>query len=315
MTPTDNVIEWDDSFVAKRDLRGIISSLHTPFLDDDTVDEDSLALLVDHCADSGCVGVLVSAVAGEVTALNEAERKRILAVVSAQAAARLHLVVGISAATVEESVALATQAADFVVPMVMWQPPPGLNETQLVDALKRIAGAGGFQIMLQDLDWSGPGLAPELIVRLTEAVPELTAVKVETVPAGPKYTAVAELSGGRLHLSGGWAVMQMLDGLARGLDAFIPSGLLPIHSQIFAAWANGDHDRARSLFERILPVLTFSNQHIDVSGRFWKAVRVRQGIFRTANCRLPAPLDTIQQAEADRLGNRAIALEAEYLSA
>jgi len=301
-----------DGFEPKRDLRGIVASLHTPFLDDDTVDEEGLALLVDHCAAAGCVGVLVSAVAGEVGALSQTERKRILAVVSAQAAARLHLVVGISAATVADSVALADQAADFNVPMVMWQPPGGLDLAELADALERIAAAG-CQIMLQDLDWSGPGLAVERIVGLTEAVPALTAVKVETVPAGPKYTALAERAGGRMHLSGGWAVMQMLDGLARGLDAFIPSGLLPVHSRIFAAWADGDHRRARTLFERILPVLTFANQHIDVSGRFWKAVRVRQGIFRTARCRLPAPLDPIQQAEAERLAERAIALEAEFM--
>jgi 4-hydroxy-tetrahydrodipicolinate synthase len=48
------------------------------------------------------------------------------------------------------------------------------------------------------------------------------------VPAGPKYSAVRSVTGGRLHLSGGWAAMQMLDGLARGLDAFIPSGILPV---------------------------------------------------------------------------------------
>ena len=55
------------------------------------------------------------------------------------------------------------------------------------------------------------------IVDLADQVPEFTAIKVETVPAGPKYCAVAEHTGGRLHLSGGWAAMQMLDGLARGL--------------------------------------------------------------------------------------------------
>lgn len=59
--------------------------------------------------------------------------------------------------------------------------------------------------MLQDLDWQGPGLAPTLIARLAERVPALAAVKVETAPAGPKYTALRSVVGDRLHLSGGWA--------------------------------------------------------------------------------------------------------------
>jgi dihydrodipicolinate synthase/N-acetylneuraminate lyase len=102
--------------------------------------------------------------------------------------------------------------------------------------------------MLQDLDWHGPGLAPALIARLAERVPALTAVKVETAPAGPKYSAVRRATAGRLHLSGGWAAMQMLDGLARGLDAFIPSGVLPVYVRIFELWSSGRHDEARTLF-------------------------------------------------------------------
>jgi 4-hydroxy-tetrahydrodipicolinate synthase len=117
------------------------------------------------------------------------------------------------------------------------------------------------------------------------------------------------LTGERLHLSGGWAVMQMLDGLARGLDAFIPSGLLSMQVRIFKAWRQGNQAEARRLFEKILPIMAFSNQHIDVSGRFWKRVRVQQGIFTTANCRLPKPLDPVQTAEAEHMCERVLTME------
>ena len=296
----------------RADLRGIVASLHTPFAEDGAVDEASLARLVEHCARAGCRGVLAAAVAGEVGALRPPERRRLLQVVVEAAAGRLGVVAGVSAPDVATSAALAREAAAAGAAMVLWQPPPGADEAALEAGLLALLEAGPAQIMLQDLDWQGPGLAPALIARLAERVPALRAVKIETAPAGPKYSAVRDATGGRLHLSGGWAAMQMLDGLARGLDAFVPSGVLPLYVRVFDLWAAGRRDEARALFERALPVLAFSNQHIDVSIRFWKRVRRRQGIFATERCRPPVrALDRIQEDEAERLARRAIALEGE----
>ena len=155
-----------------------------------------------------------------------------------------------------------------------------------------------------------PGIPLATLEALARAVPAFQALKVEVVPAGPKYTAVRAALGNRLHLSGGWAALQMLDGLARGLDAFIPSGLLPAYGAIFALWRQGDHAAARALFERCLPVITFSNQHIAVSIAFWKQVRMQAGIFTTARCRPPVgPLDAVQAAEAALLAERALVLD------
>jgi len=253
--------------------------------------------------------VLVAAVAGEVSALDEHERKVLLKTVAEATADKIRVVVGISASTINESVSLASDAAVVGAPVVMWQPPAGLDGRELVDALTKIAAVGDHQIMLQDLDWTGPGIDVDVMAQAAESVSAFTAVKIETAPAGPKYTKVAAASNGRLHLSGGWAVMQMLDGLARGLDAFIPSGLLSTQVKIFDAWQKDDHKEARRLFELILPVMAFSNQHIDVSGRFWKYVRVQQGVFSSAYCRLPSPLDEVQMAEAEYMYGRVKEIE------
>ena len=235
-----------------------------------------------------------------------------LALVAEASAGRLAIVAGVSAADLATSRALAREAALAGAAMVLWQPPRGLDDRALEASLLALAEAGPARIMLQDLDWQGPGLAPKLITQLAERVPALAAVKVETVPAGPKYTALRSVLGDRLHLSGGWAVMQMLDGLARGLDAFVPSGILPVYVRIWDLWTAGKRDEARALFERALPVLAFSNQQIEVSIRFWKQVRHLQGIFATARCRPPVrELDSVQQEEAERLARRAIELERE----
>jgi len=299
-----------EGFDVKRDLRGIIASLHTPFTADDALDETSLARSVEQSARAGCCGVLVAAVAGEVGSLIPEERRRMLKVVREAAPERLRIVAGVSTADVANSIRLAEEAARAGADMVLWQPPPGLDENALAQAL----GSLGAQrpVMLQDLDWSGSGLDPAMLGRLAERFPALQAVKIETVPAGPKYSAVQAACGDRLHLSGGWAAMQMMDGLARGLDAFVPSGILPVYVRIFHLFFKGRQAEARDLFERALPIIAFSNQHIHISIRFWKYVRLMQGIFSSDGARPPIPpLDAVQGQEAARLAKRAIAMENE----
>lgn len=299
------------TFDARRDLRGIVASLHTPFAADGAIDLPGLLRLTDHVAAAGCVGVLATAVAGEVGSLAGGERRDLLRALGKATRGRLALVAGVSAADLATSRELAAEAASSGADMVLWQPPPGLDADGLETGLARLAEAGPGPIMLQDLDWLGPGIETAVIARLAERVPQLQAVKIETVPAGPKYSAVRVATGDRLHLSGGWAAMQMLDGLARGLDAFVPSGLLPVYVRIFTLWQQGQHDAARELFERVLPILAFSNQHIEVSIRFWKGVRRRQGLFATDSCRPPVrPLDSVQAGQAEALGRRAMALDA-----
>jgi 4-hydroxy-tetrahydrodipicolinate synthase len=122
------------------------------------------------------------------------------------------------------------------------------------------------------------------------------------VPAGPKYTAVLKATGGRLHVSGGWALSQMIDALDRGVHAFMPTELEPLWVAIYRRHRSGQVGEARRLFERVLPIVAFSNQHIDVSIRFFKHLRRASGLFSTANCRKPVPLlDEFHQREAERL--------------
>ena len=295
-----------------RDLTGIVASLHTPFTQDNRPDHESLVRLIDHVAAAGCKGVLATAVAGEVGSLRPDERHALLETATTACQGRLQVIVGVSAPDLEASLALAARARACGTDLVLWQPPATMADADLADALRRLGDAGACPVMLQDLDWHGPGIPVATIEHCAATVPAFQALKVETAPAGPKYTAVRNALGKRLHLSGGWAAMHMLDGLARRLDAFIPSGLLPAYGRIFALWQQGDHIAARALFERCLPIIAFSNQDIAISIAFWKQVRLLEGIFATARARPPvAALDAVQAAEAARLAERAAALDAD----
>ncbi|MEQ8966223.1 MAG: dihydrodipicolinate synthase family protein [Azospirillaceae bacterium] len=295
-------------------LRGIVPSLNTPFNGDGAIEEAGVARLVEHCVATGCPGALALAVAGEVGALTAAERARLTRLLEEASAGRLALVIGCSAPDFADSLAAARTVREAAA--VLWQAPADATAGDLVEAVGRLSdAAGGRPVIVQDLDWAGPGLALDAIVEAAARAPAFAGIKIETVPAGPKYSAVRAALGDRLNISGGWAVAQMLDGLARGVDAFVPTGMEPVYVAIHDRFARGDADGARALFEALLPVIAFANQHIHVSIRTFKRLRAATGTFATDHCRPPVPpLDPIQAAEADRAVARALALERDVVA-
>lgn len=184
---------------------------------------------------------------------------------------------------------------------------PYTTDDQYEQEVRELASLKPPFLMLQDWDPSGPGLPIELIRRLFEEVEEFKALKIETMLAGPKYTAVLKATGGRLHVSGGWAVTQMIEALDRGVHAFMPTGMHEIYCEIFRRYAIGNREGATDLFRKILPVLAFSNQHLDISILFFKRLLWREGTYATPRCRkLQYQWDEYQERIADELIELAI---------
>jgi 4-hydroxy-tetrahydrodipicolinate synthase len=102
----------------------------------------------------------------------------------------------------------------------------------------------------------------------------------------------------------------MLEGLQRGVHAFMPTGMHYIYTQIYQDYISGKQKEAKKLFETILPVLSFSNQHLDISIHFFKRLLYRQGIYNTPNVRTPIlPFDHIHEEIAGYLITRVMERE------
>ncbi len=63
-------------------LNGIVGVMNTPFTDDNEIDFDSIKRYVNYVVECGGVGILVTAMAGEVNKLSIEERKLIIRVCS-----------------------------------------------------------------------------------------------------------------------------------------------------------------------------------------------------------------------------------------
>ena len=290
--------------------RGIVPSMNTPFLQDGSVDCEGIRRSAESAIQAGVAGLLVLAVAGETASLSLPEKYLVAKTFLRQTARRVPVIVGCSSSHQSERVALAAMARELGAEAMLCQAPDGLRGEVLVAQMNELARVGPPLLMVQDLDFGGPGLPLADILLLRERIPAFRCLKIEVAQPGPKYTAVLEATQGALHVSGGWAAAQMMEALHRGVHAFIPTAMDAIYVEIFRLFAAGDTAAARALHARLTPVLAFSNQHIDLSIRFFKHLRQREGLFQTAVCRPGvAELDSHQTRELEINLDRVIEIQ------
>lgn len=292
-------------------VSGIITVLNTPFDGKGRVDEASLKRNVQYALTSGVAGFLVPAMASEVYALEIAERLRMVEIVTEEVAERVPIFAGAGERNATRQQEMVRHYVQMGCRHVLFQ-IPFENETQFKKQFYDLAALGPEIIMLQDWDANGVGLSDALILELFKEVDAFRSLKIETVPAGVKYSRMLELTDGKLHLSGGWAVTQMIEGLKRGVHAFMPTGMHLIYTTIHNYFKTGDIEKAEDLFHRLLPVLSFSNQHLDISIHFFKRLLHRQGIYSIPNTRAALlPFDAVHEQIAEALIERVMAMEAE----
>lgn len=283
---------------------GIITSMNTPFDAQGQIDHDALRRELELVSASGCVGVLAFAVAGEGSYLTLSEFDEAVHTVT-HAALDLPTLISVSAATQAERIQRAKIARHHGADGALVQSPIARDAAERAELVFQVAESGPEVLALQDLDFAGAGLSIADITALVADIDQLQMLKIETAPSGPKLTALRQELGPEVHLSGGWTVLQMVDALDRSIDAFVPTELEEAYVAIDRLHRSGDRSQARRLWERLLPILAFSNQHIGVSVRLFKEFRVARGVFSSNICRAPIPpLDPWQHEEARLLWHR-----------
>lgn len=293
--------------------KGIVPVLQTPFDREGHIDFEDLQRLVEEAIRSGASGLLAPAVASEVGYLSTEERRQLIRFVADAIRQRVPFVVGASSDEVEESaefarVATLVGAAGYLVavPDAFYRTPE-----EIPGFFKAIASQSPLPLLIQDLQWSGPGLSLSDLRALKQTIPTLVGVKIETVPSGPKYTQVRAEFGDAFYICGGWAVPQIIEALDRGVDAMIPeASMVSAYAAIYRTYVSGRRQQALEIFLELLPVIAFSNQEIRLSIAFFKLLLVRKGIFRSDKMRWPGfQWDAYNRRIAEELIDLYLALE------
>ena len=295
------------------DLNGIAPSLHTPFNNDRSIDFQSLKKLLEHTIKTKCSGMLIGAVAGETQNLSFNEKVQLMDFALSYVENRVPVIIGCSSSNQEERIKLSKAAKSSGAKWFLVQSPENFKGKKLIECFHEISAVGPKNLMIQDLSWHDNGLSDSDILNLYSKIDNFNALKIEVVNSGPKYTRIRKLTKNTLHLSGGWAVSGLIEAINRGVHSFIPATMEIIFNDIYNLTIEGKVDKARTLFNLITPILSFTHQHIDISIKFAKMLRVKEGIFKTNICRGKIEdFDEYQLKEVGVLIERVISLQKGY---
>ncbi len=286
-------------------FRGVFTIPVTPFNPDGELDEDALRREVDWCVRAGAHGIVAPVNASEAPALTDDERRRVTHVVVEATGGRVPVVVGVSGVSQQASVLYTGWARKAGADSVIAMPPYGirLGDFDTIHAFYRAVAdaADGLPVWIQN--WTGPVGTPmraDQVTRLLQEIPGVGYLKEETLDAGHLMSAVlAQASDVCLGVMGGIGGRYLFEEVARGACGTMPAcQTTDIHAAIWNTLAAGDESGARTIFNRLLPLLNLEARH---GVALYKEVLKRRGVIphATMRGRTTSPLDAADHAELD----------------
>jgi len=238
-------------------LQGIVPPLVTPFDADEQVDEQAMRAEVRLHLDAGVDGICVTGSTGEGASLAPDETAAVARVAVAEAASSVPVIAGIICDSTREVIRYGLAAREAGVDALqvtpvhyLWTPDPDTT----VAYYRQISEAVGLPVVIYNVvPWAT--IAPATLARILDEVPGVIAVK----QSGGDIHALADLL--RLAPAGG-TVLTAVDDLlypsfvlgAQGAIAATLTVVPQLCVRLWRAVAAGDHQLARDIHNRLLPV-------------------------------------------------------------
>ena len=287
------------------EFTGVIPILPTPFSESGEIDELAFRNVIDAAIQDGVDGLAMFGLASEYAKLADAEKLRLTRILVQHTAKRVPVIVSITHHSLEVARKEAAEAIRIGADALMIMPPflmtPSLEAVR--GHVSAIAAETDAPVIVQYAPiQTGSNLTAEILYALHQKHPNFAYVKVDLVPSGPMISRLRSLSRESLKTMVGYMGLHLPQDVERGAVAVMPTvSLARAFVELFRLLKN-DPDRGRKLHERLLPMLTFMMQSVEMLIAVEKLLLQRRGLLTSAYCRSPAfTLDAMHAAEIDRL--------------
>ena len=291
-------------------LEGVYSVLPTAFTSGGDLDDASLRRVVDLFLGAGVNGVTALGVTGEVARLDDAERRRVLEVVTGHVAGRIGVVAGTTAEGTRACINYSRHAKEAGATAVMVSPPrmPKLNSDAVLRHFHALSEAVDIEIVVQDYPpISGYAMEPWLLARIAKEIPRARTIKLEDPPTPFKTTRIlneVEKIGdvGDVRIFGGLGGVFLLEELLAGATGAMTGFAFPeILVQIVGLFRAGRVQDAADVFYRAVPLMRFEFQE-GIGMAIRKEVLHKRGALASPATRAPgAALDETTREALDRV--------------
>lgn len=287
----------------KRFLKGVIPALTTPFRDDQSLDFDAFARLVDLVIGDGVDGVLVNGCTGESWAINDEERAEMFRTSVRAAAGRVPVVAGCSGISVAETIAKVEQAEAAGCDAVMISPPwyIMLGQQEIMDHYQAVLRAVHLPVMLYNIPRrTGVQLGIEIIDRLADH-PKVVALKESSKDWGI-LSACIRRTHERISVLAGYASHYGLAAITEGAVGYVDSSTPVFGSrspQFYRAARDGDLATARRIQTDMANILA----DFFGLGTFPAAIKAALDLLGRPGGRTREPIRPLDAAQREVLRN------------
>jgi len=287
-----------------RQSEGVFIIAATPFDDSGAIDFDSTDRMVDFYLETGVSGMTILGIMGEAPKMAGDEAESFARHVLKRVGGRVPVVVGVSAAGLDNMARLADTAMDAGAGGVMVAPQPGMiTEAKLNTYMAQVCETlGSTPICFQDYpQTTGVQVSVETIVGLTVEHPQIVMLKHEDWPGLTKLSRVrAETGTGdvpRMSILTGNSALFLAQEMQRGADGAMTGFAYPeMLVQVVARHKAGDVDGAEDLFDAYLPLVRYEQQ-LGLGLAIRKEVLRRRGVIASNKVRAPGPAMTARDLE------------------
>lgn len=303
------------SSLSKHPLRGVLPVFQTPWLEDETLDLETLEREIAWLYDCGANGI-VMAMVSETLRLDTEEREQLAVAACRFGKERGVVVISVGAESSKVAERYARHAETVGADAVMAIPPVsiGIGESELLTYYTRIIEAIRIPVIVQDASgYVGKPMPIAMQARLLDEFgPERVQYKPEASPIGPKLSELRDATKGRARVFEGTGGIALVDSFKRGVVGTMPGadlirGLVPLWQALEA----GDAEKADRIHGP-LSVLISMQTSLDGFLAVEKHLLKRQGIFINTLVRGPVgfKLDAETTREVERQFDRMIAATA-----
>lgn len=292
-------------------ISGILPIVHTPFLDNDSIDTDSLKRQLDWAFELGIDGYCTGMVS-ELIRLTSNERFELTETLARLNNDRGIFIAGIGAESTKQATQYGKHAEQMGADAVMAIPPicSTLPDHEVLAYFVRIAESVNLPLIVQDASsYVGQPISMAVCVELLDRFgPERILFKPEASPIGPHLSKLRSVSKERARLFDGSGGISLVDNFRRGIIGTMPGmEFLPGIIALWHALQAGDEDAIYEVYFPICALVALQLQAgLDGFLAIEKYVLKKRGLFSTDHRRKPYSweLDQATQNELDRLLDR-----------
>lgn len=272
-------------------FKGVCPVINVPFNENEEVDYKGLEKLIDFSYDSGCKSLCLFAFNSEPHKIGFNEKKDIIKAFIKNSAGRMLTLIGIVENSLTDCIELAKHSEKCGADGLILYPPALSTPSgdQLCNYFKKIADSVNIAIMIQDNPRStGVSMSLEFLIDTYKKISNFRHLKVECPFPMRKMKKINALTNGEMKCYSGNGGIFAIDAFLSGANGIMPGIVAAKYFiKMYDYFESGQLDKARNLFEKILPFAWYEDQSLEFYIACEKAVLKYDGIIDSDKVREP----------------------------